>query len=212
MDKNFNSLVQTTKGIESSFTKLRFVTISCLVGAFLCCVGSVVYSLSVVTGMGDKIYVLDDGNAMSATRQDVSVTRADEVRAQSEKFHKLFFGIVPNSDIVSKNLQAALELADRSAYNYYNNLSERDFYKQMIGAGANQWFELDSVRTDMRRQPYLVMTYGKLWVLRESNLTKSSFVSQCNMVNVARTPQNLNGLQIERFEVIKNEVIETRRR
>ena len=212
METNYNKLTQTTKGIETSFTKMKFLTLSCLVAMVVCAIGCVYFSVSKVADMENQIYILDKGQAMTATRQDVSLTRADEIKAQSEKLHSLLFNLVPDYGIIRKQLEMALEISDKSVYSYYNTLQEKDFYKKLYNSAASQWIQVDSVRTDLKKYPYPVVTYATLWQIRESVMSKSSVVSTCNMVDVPRTQKNLNGLLIEKFDVIENKPLEQRQR
>lgn len=212
MDKEFNNLLVATKGIESSFMKMKFLTIGCLVAMVLCCLGCVYFAISRVSEMENQIYILDKGQAMTASRQNAMVTRADEIKAQSERLHSLLFGIVPNYEIIRKQLQQSLEISDRSVYDYYTSLQEKEYYKKLMQASASQWIEIDSVSTTASRYPYPVKTYATLWTLRESNLTKSRLVSTCTMIDVPRSKVNMNGLLVEKFDVLENTPLETRRR
>ena len=212
MDKTSNNIVSSSKGIMSSFTRLKFVTLSCVIGMVVCAFGCVVYSLSTVSKYNNKIYVLDKGRVLTATQQDASVTRLDEITAQSERFHKFLFNIPPNSEIVRKNIESALELSDKSVYDYYNLLREKGVYKKLFDADATQWIEIDSVRVRPGVYPYQVRTYATIWTMRPSNMSRSTFLSECNMIDVTRNEKNLNGLFIENFVVRANEIIETRKR
>lgn len=211
-NKNIDSILKVSNSITESFSKLKFVTIACVVCTFLTAVVCVYYTMNEVHALGRTVYVLNNGQVLTASRQDVSVTRIDEVKAQSENFHKLFFNISPNKDMVTRNINAALEISDKSAYDYFNDLQERGFYKRFAQASAVQEVVIDSVKVNMKSYPYQVMTYASLFVTRESNITFSSLITRCNMIDVPRNPKNLNGLQIEKFEVVENREVSRRRR
>lgn len=212
MGKSTNNISNTTQGILSSFMKLKFVTLSCIVGMVLTACICVVYSTNKIAQLGGKIYVLDNGQVLTASQQDAQITRPDEVKAQSERFHKFLFNIPPNSDIVRKNVESALEISDKSVYDYYYLLREKGVYKKLFDAGATQWIEIDSVSVRPGVYPYQVQTYATIWTMRPSNMSKSTFLSECRMVDVTRNEKNLNGLKIENFVVRSNEIIETRKR
>lgn len=213
-EKKFNvdSMVRAADSITGSFKRLKFVTIACLLGTFLSVVFCVAYSISSVTSLNDKIYVLDRGQVMTASRNDVSVTRKDEVVNQATRFHELMFSVSPNRDMVQRNLETALEISDKSAYTYYTDLQEKGFYRRIVSTGSMQDIVVDSVRVDMQQYPYPVLTYASLYMTRESNITKSSLVSRCYMIDTPRNAKNLNGLMIERFEVLESKQVEQRRR
>ena len=146
-------------------------------------------------------------------RQEVSITRADEVKAQSQRFHELFFTATPNREVVQQNLEAALKLAaDRSVYNYYNDLQESGFYRRISQSNAVQEIAVDSVIVDTKRYPYPVVTFSSLYITRPTKIVKSRLVTRMNMIDVPRDETNLNGLKVENFEVMQNEEIESRNR
>ena len=212
MDKDSTNMVTVSQGISTSFSRLKFVSLACIAGMVLTAVLCVFYSLSTVSQLGSKVYVIDKGEVMTATRHDASVTRVDEITVQSTRFHELFFNVPPQSDIVRVNIEKAMEISDRSVYDYYNLLRERGFYKKLNDSQGTQWIQVDSVRVRPGVYPYEVLTYGTIWTMRPSNVSKSTFLSQCNMIDVARNAGNLNGLMIENFVVRANDLIETRKR
>ena len=211
--KNVQSLIRVTNSISQSFTRLKFVTIACLVGVFATAAVCVIYTADTLASLGGKIYVLDNGQVLTATRQDASISRADEVRAQSERFHQLMFTATPNRDVVQGNLEKALGLCgDRSAYNYYNDLQESGFYRRISQSNAVQEIAVDSSWVDTRTYPYKVTTFSSLYMTRQSLVVKYNLVTRMNMIDVPRDSRNLNGLKIENFEVVSNEMVEERKR
>lgn len=211
--KNIQSLVKSTNTIMSSFARMKFITILCIVGMFATALFCVALTLYKVNELGRKVYVLDKGQVLTASREDASVNRRDEVIAQSERFHTLFFTASPNRDVVQNNIESALRLcADRSAYNYYNDLQESGFYRRVSQSNAVQEIVVDSVKVDMRSYPYQTMTYSSLYVTRASMVVRSLLITKMNFVEVPRDMTNLNGLKIENFEVVRNEELERRNR
>ena len=209
---NIQGLLKTTNTITESFKKLKFVTIACLAGAFLCAAFCVVYSMNAISSLGDKIYVLDNGQVLSANRRDIHVTRADEIRDQSERLHELIFSVSPNREEVMKNIDNALKFSDRSVYNYYKDIDETGFYRRLYQNGAVQDIQVDSVKTDTRQYPYPVVTYATITLMRSSTMTRYALVSRCNMIEVGRNAQNLHGLLVEKFEVVSNTKVDERKR
>lgn len=213
MEKNVDNLVKATNSITASFKSLRFVTIACLVGAFVTALLCVFLSTSAISDLSNQIYVLDDkGQVLSAGRQDVQTSRRDEIIDQATRFHELFFNVSPNRDIVKLNLERALEISDKSVYNYYTDLNEKGFYRRLQQTNSSQQIIVDSVKVDMRQSPFTVVTYASQFITRESNITRFSLITRCSMIDVNRNPKNLHGLQIEKFEVLENNQIEQRRR
>lgn len=209
---NIQSLLKTSNTITEGFSRMKFLSVVSVVGALLCAVACVLISTNRISSMADQIYVLDNGQVLSAAKRSVSVVRSDEIRDQATRLHQYLFSVSPNREIVQHNLEEALKFSDRSVYNYYRDVEETGFYKRLMQTGSVQDIVVDSVRTDTGRYPYPVVTYATLTVTRSSKMSRYSLVSRCNMVEVGRNAQNLHGLQVERFEVVENRLVDERNR
>lgn len=210
--KSIPSLLETSKTITESFKRLKLISLSSLVCMALTAVVCVVYSLYVFSDMQKQVFVLDKGQVLTASRQEASLSLKDRIEFQSRNLHRLLFTVSPNKDIVTSNIEQALEISDKSVYNYYQDLNERKFYQRMYQNNSSQDIRVDSVKMDISRHPYRVMTFATLTLMRESNITRSSLVTRCNMIDVDLNRKNREGLQVEDFEVLRNDKIETRRR
>lgn len=210
--KSIPSLLETSKTITESFKRLKLISLSALVCMALTAVVCVVYSLYVFSDMQKQVFVLDKGQVLTASRQEASLSLKDRIEFQSRNLHRLLFTVSPNKDIVTSNIEQALEISDKSVYNYYQDLNERKFYQRMYQNNSSQDIRVDSVKMDISRHPYRVMTFATLTLMRESNITRSSLVTRCNMIDVDLNRKNREGLQVEDFEVLRNDKIETRRR
>lgn len=207
-----NDLIKFEKTIESSFKHTRVLTIaSVLMGAFVA-VASVVMSLNFVEGQKRQVYVLDKGQSLLALQSDGQATRDLEVMDHVTRFHELFFNMAPNASTIEQNINRALNLSDRSAYDYWSDLSEKGFYQRLVQANITQQMVVDSVRVDISSYPYQARCYAHQYMIRESNITAYDFESTCQLIDVERSPVNPHGLMIERFVVTKNESQGTKRR
>lgn len=212
MGKNVNGLISSMESITSSFKAFKVVTIVSVVSALVASFCCVVYTFVKVTELQSKIYVLDGGSAMSATAQDASISKQDEIRDHVMRFHELFFNIPPDISMVNRNLEKALALADKSAYTYFEDLKESGYYKRMTNAEAYQQIEIEDVQLDMNTYPYSVTVVAKQWVTRKSNMSLYSLVTTCYIENIPRSQANLHGLMIKDFTVRENSLVETRNR
>jgi conjugative transposon TraK protein len=147
-----------------------------------------------------------------ASRDSKDSHRELEAKDHVIRFHELMFNLSPSSESIQRNLDRALVMSDRSAYDYWMDLSEKGFYQRLISANISQEFVTDSVKVDMLSYPHSVTTYGKLYMLRESNITAYQFESSCRLVDVERSQTNPHGLMIERFVVTRNDNLGTRKR
>ena len=71
-------------------------------------------------------------------------------------------------------------LSDRSAYSHYGDLAEQGYYNRIISGNVSQRIEIDSVKCDFNTYPYDVMTYARLFIIREKSVTERSLVTHGN--------------------------------
>lgn len=208
-----NSVFEYFDTIEAAFKKTKLLTVSTLVCAGVIAIGALVFAFSYVGSNMDRIYVMDStGQTYLARGGDPAVTRSLECRDHVMRFHELMFNLSPSADAIQHNIERALVMADKSAYDYYLDLSERDYFRRIISANMVQQIVMDSVKVSMAAYPYDVHAYGTLYLIRESNITSYAFESTGRLVEMGRSEGNPHGLMLERFNVIRNEKKETRRR
>lgn len=196
---------KTLRNIENSFRQIRLYAI---IFASLCIVivGFAIWkAFSFAEDQRQKIYVLDNGKSlMLALSQDAATNRPVEAREHVRRFHELFFTLAPDKKAIESNMKRAFDLADKSAFNYYKDLSEKGYYNRIISGNIQQRIEVDSVQCNFDMYPYAVKTFARQYILRESNLTERSLVTSCFLVNSVRSDSNPQGFNIEKFSVIEN--------
>ncbi len=200
---------RTLRNIENSFRQIRLYAI---VFALLC-IGVTGYavwqSYRFAELQRQKVYVLDNGKSlMLALAQDASINRPVEAREHIRRFHELFFTLAPDKDAIESNMKRAFNLADKSAFDYYKDLSEKGYYNRIISGNVQQRIEVDSVVCNFDNYPYAVRTFAKQFIIRSSNVTKRNLVTSCYLVNSVRSDNNPQGFNIEKFNVIVNNDIE----
>lgn len=204
---------KSLKNIESSFRQIRLFGI-----VFVCvCTGIVGYALwksySFAEKQREKIYVLDGGKSlMLALSQDLSQNRPVEAREHVKRFHELFFTLSPDKNAIESNIQRSFFLADKSAFNYYKDLSEKGYYNRIIFGNINQAVQVDSVVCNFDRYPYQVATYARQMIVRESSVTERSLVTRCRLLNSVRSDNNPHGFTIEAFEITENKDLQVLKR
>lgn len=200
---------KTLRNIENSFRQIRLYA---LVFAVLCIsvAGYAVWqSYRFAEEQRQKIYVLDNGKSlMLALAQDASINRPVEAREHVRRFHELFFTLAPDKNAIESNMSRAFNLADKSAFDYYKDLSEKGYYNRIISGNVQQRIEVDSVVCNFDRYPYAVHTYAKQFIIRSSNVTKRNLITSCYLVNSVRSDNNPQGFNIEKFSVVENKDIE----
>lgn len=199
---------KSLKNIESSFKQIRLFG---FVFLLLCTViaGYSIYSAyEFAEAQRQKIYILDNGKSlMLALSQDLSQNRPVEAREHVKRFHELFFTLSPDKSAIESNIQRALFLSDKSAFNYYRDLSEKGYYNRVISGNINQTIQIDSIVANLNVYPYTVYTYARQMIVRESNITERSLVTFCKLLNSVRSDNNPHGFTIEGFEIKENKDI-----
>lgn len=204
---------KSLKNIESSFKQIRLFTFL-FVGL---CATVVIYSLyrsySFAEEQRQKIYVLDNGKSLIlALSQDASLNRPVEAREHVRRFHELFFTLSPDKDAIENNMKRAFNLSDQSTYNYFKDLSEKGYFTRIISGNINQRIEIDSLQCDFEQYPYRVRTFARQYIIRSSNITKRSLITECTLVNSVRSDNNPQGFTLENFLVRENSDLETIKR
>lgn len=206
-------VVSYFNSIEASLNKSKVITVAVIIMAAVVSLGSLVYATLFVASHNDNIYILDGkGQVASATVASGERDRSIEVRDHVKRFHELMFNLYPVRDQIIENIESALAMCDRSAYDYYNDQQERGYYSRLISANVSQYIVMDSIKVDMRSLPYQERYFGKLYVLRQSNITAYRFESVGQLMEVGRSKDNPHGLMLERFAVVRNEKLDTKQR
>lgn len=204
---------KSLRNIESSFRQIR------LFGIVFVAMCAVVVSVALIAAFNfaerqrEKIYVLDNGKSlMLALSQDMSQNRPAEAREHVRRFHELFFSLSPDKSAIEHNINRALILSDKSAYNYYSDYSEKGYYNRIISGNINQVCQVDSVVCDFNNYPYVARTYARQMIIRQSNVTERSLITDCRLVNTGRSDDNPNGFMIEGLTILENKDLITTKR
>jgi len=200
---------KTLRNIENSFGQIRLYAIIFAVVCLSITGYAVWESYRFAKEQREKVYVLDQGKSlMLALSQDASINRPVEAREHVRRFHELFFTLAPDKAAIESNMKRAFSLADKSAFDYYKDLSEKGYYNRIISANVQQRLEVDSVQCNFEKYPYAVRTYAREYIIRASNVTRRSLVTSCLLVNSVRSDDNPQGFNIEQFRVLENRDVE----
>ena len=204
---------KSLKNIETSFRQIRLFGIVVVSLCAVVAISAVCMSLRFAEKQREKIYVLDNGmSLMLALSQDMNQNRPAEAREHVRRFHELFFTLSPDKSAIQHNIDRALILADKSAYNYYSDFVEKGYYNRIIAGNITQVVKVDSVVCDFNNYPYIAKTYAKEMIIRQSNVTERSLVTTCRLTNASRSDDNPNGFIIEGLTILENRDIQTVKR
>lgn len=201
---------KSLKNIETSFKQIRIIAIVFVI----LCAGITGYSVwksyNFAEAQRQKIYVLDEGKSlMLALSQDLSQNRPVEAREHIKRFHELFFTLSPDKNAIESNVSRALFLVDKSAFKYYQDMSEKGYYNRIVSGNINQVIQIDSVACNFDVYPYKATTYARQMIIRASNVTERSMITRCDLINSVRSDNNPHGFTMERFEIIENRDLRT---
>ena len=204
---------KSLKNIETSFRQIRLFGIVVVSLCAIVAISAVCVSLRFAEKQREKIYVLDNGKSlMLALSQDMNQNRPAEAREHIRRFHELFFTLSPDKSAIQHNINRALILADKSAYNYYTDFVEKGYYNRIIAGNITQVVKVDSVVCDFNNYPYTAKTFAKQMIIRQSNVTERSLITSCRLTNASRSDDNPNGFITEGLTILENKDIQTVKR
>lgn len=204
---------KSLKNIETSFRQIRLFGIVVVSLCAIVAISAVCVSLRFAEKQREKIYVLDNGKSlMLALSQDMNQNRPAEAREHIRRFHELLFTLSPDKSAIQHNINRALILADKSAYNYYTDFVEKGYYNRIIAGNITQVVKVDSVVCDFNNYPYTAKTFAKQIIIRQSNVTERSLITSCRLTNASRSDDNPNGFIIEGLTILENKDIQTIKR
>lgn len=208
-----NKIQLLTKDIEKSFKGLNMLTLVCVCLSFIFSLVVGLAALNYAERQREKIYVLDQGKSLLlALQTDAVMSKELEIKDHVSRFHELMFTLSPQKKTIQENLDRAFNLADKSAYEYSQDLAEKGYYSRLVSANISQQMIVDSVVFQGNGYPYQVKTFARQYVIRESTMSEYAFVSSCQVLNASRSDVNPHGLIIEKFVVLENNLVETRKR
>lgn len=206
------NIVKYFGGIDQELKNRRALVTATLVFSAVVCIGVVAASFYFVRQSRNTVYVVDKGSTIMASIAADNVQRDLEIEDHVRRFHELMFNLAPSSESQKRNLEQALHMADRSAYDWWQDQSEAGYFARLVSANISQEIQIDSVQFSMQAYPYPARLFGKVFLTRESNITAYDFVSECRLSDVARSRSNPHGLMIEKFSVRRYESLGTRKR
>lgn len=206
------NIVKYFGGIDQELRLRRLLVIATLCFCVAVTLGVVFLSFRFVRESRDTVYVIDKGSTVMASIADGDAQRDLEVEDHVRRFHELMFNLAPSSESQKRNLEQALHMADRSAYDWWQDQSEAGYFNRLVSANISQEIQIDSVQFSMQSYPYPARLYGKVYLTRESNITAYDFVSECRLSDVPRSRSNPHGLMIEKFTIKRYESLGTRKR
>ena len=200
--------------IDSAFKHVRLFSIAFLLAmVIVCCF--IDYNASQVLKRGQqRIYILLNGKLLDAMAIDRADSLSVEISDHVKMFHYYFYSLEPDEAIIKKHITNALYLADNSAKQEYDNLTESQYYSNIISGNVSQQMEdPDSIQVNLNVIPYTFRYYGKLRIVRSTSITTRSLVSE-GIIRVLKSvdPKNPHGFLIEHWKILDNKDLTIQKR
>ena len=200
------------KNIDTAFRHVRAFTMVVIVASVVLSGFALYKSFALVAEMQEKVYVLANGKALEAFASDRKDNIAVEARDHVKTFHRLFFTLDPDEQVIKENVTKSLYLADESAKRVYDDLKEKGYYGNIISGNISQTIEVDSVTIELNDYPYRFRCYATQKIIRATTIAKRSLSTEGGLRNVSRSDNNPHGFLIERWNTIENRDLTTENR
>ena len=141
-----SKILMLTKDIEKSFKGVSRLAVVSVVLSLVFSLVVGISALSYAERQREKIYVLDQGKSLLlALQTDAVMSKEIEVKDHVTRFHELMFTLSPQKQTIQENLDRAFNLADRSAYDYSQDLAEKGYYSRLVSANISQQMIVEDV-------------------------------------------------------------------
>jgi len=204
---------RSLKTIENSFRLVRLVMLAIVAGSLLFALGVAYWAFNSVENSRQRVYVMENGKSiMLALAQEHNMNRAAEGKDHLRVFMRLLFDLEPDEKQISKSIEQATYMGDRSSVvRLYTDLKEKGYYTRLVQGDVHQKveIELDDIQINMDQSPYSFRLKGKQLLVRSTSLTVRNLEVEGFLIEVARTDNNPHGFMVEKFQIIDNRDIET---
>lgn len=177
----------------------------------VCCF-TIYRSYQKISEVENRIYILDNEKAIEAFAADRRDNIPVEARSHIRAFHSYFFTLDPDDEVIRRNIGKALYLADGSARKQYQDLTESNFYSNIITGNISQTVSLDSIVVDFQEDPYRFKYFGKQQIIRPTAIVTRKLITEGQLRTVARSDNNPHGFLIERWNIIENNDLDFQKR
>lgn len=190
--------------VDRAFAVLRNQTWLLLGFCLLLYLALLFGGLWIIRSQGKSVYVLGpQGQASLAWRQPDARDHRLEAEDHILRFHQLFYDLEPEADRIESQLRQALQWGDESVLREYDNLLEKDYYRQLVRWRIRQRLHMDSL--DLNMDPAGFRFYGRLEIIRLSGSRYRTLVTQGEWRKGRRSRGNPHGLRLVNWRVVENE-------
>jgi conjugative transposon TraK protein len=199
------SVFRQFKNIDTAFSFIRAFSIAFLVANVLICCYTLYVSASSIGKAQGKVFVLAGNKLMEAFATERKEKLPVEIRDHVSSFHRLFFNLEPDEELIRVQVAKSLYLCDSSARIQYKTLLESGFYSGIVSGNISQRLLIDSIQLDLSQSPWYMKFYGKLMILRSTSVVTRSLVSEAFVRDLSSvSDNNPHGFLLERWKILDN--------
>lgn len=198
--------LKSLKEIPVTFSVVKKALYICVGLSLFISISSMAWSYKMASAYLNTTYIVtNEGKALmlnSANTYKVDQFRKPEIVNHIKEFHRLFFEI--DQFDYEERINRALYLIGNSGRDLYLTSKQKGFYSNIIANNLEHKLQIDSVKVDHTRNPYLGEFYGKVVVKRtdQKSVNFERLYASFELRNVARTENNPHGLIIENYSPV----------
>lgn len=203
-------MFQQLKNIDTAFKHVRLLVVVVIITSTALCCFTLYKCHLLVTEIQGTIYILYNGKVLEAYATERKENIPVEARTHVALFHEYFFTLYPDAKKIQENISKALNLADISAKQQYDNLKENRYYSNIISGNISQEIQMDSIFLDLDQQPIYFRYYGTQRIIRATSTVIRSLVTEGYLRNLeGKSDDNSQGFLIERWNTLENQDLKT---
>lgn len=202
-------MFQKLKNISTTYKEVRRVSIIAICASALMGIVAQGFNYSIIKRMQNQIYVLADGKVIQAYASTRLTNIPIEAKDHIRSFHLYFFNLNPDDPQIKQTIARAFYLADNSAKNAYENLSEQGYYTKLISSNTSQRIVIDSILLNLDKHPYKFKCYATQNLMSSSSKVTLNLVTEGQLKTISRSEKNAHGFLIENWKVIQNKELKT---
>jgi conjugative transposon TraK protein len=205
-------MLQSLNNLDKNYKQNRILTIISLLGMVVTAIFSVTYVTNAIMKQSQVVYALMGDNAVSLRAVSVLDNRPVEAYNHIDLFHRKFYDLDPDREVIDANLDYALGLGDNSIRDLYLAYEEDNYYRGLVSSNTSQDVILDSISLDMSSYPYYFRYTGQVKITRRSSIATRSLITEGYFRDVQRSKNNPHGFLIENYHVVENKDLMVERR
>lgn len=207
---SFSFIQDIDRNFKATKILLYVVMGSCILITLFALYYSYDFASTIEKDARKNIYILDKNdsqNYVGLQAVDKSINRKAEAKYHVTNFHKIFYTLYPDKDVIASNMAEANNYGDQSILRLNHDFEQSDYYSKIIQGNIHQRIKIDTVMLSNSR-PIEVSTRATITMIRESSITRYALETHCFLVEVYRTEKNPSGYSIERLKQVKMNLID----